>query len=390
MKVLIVHNYYQHWGGEDESTVQEFRLLKRYGHEVQLYFRHNDEIKSFSPLRKVLLFFEPTWSLRSYREIKKVIQEFRPEVAHFQNFFPLISPSAYYACAESGVPIIQTLRNYRLLCPIGYFFRNGTICEDCLKHTLWRSIRYSCYHNSRIQTASIALMLKTHNLLKTWQKKVDAFIALTEFSRRKFIEGGLPESKIFVRPNFLEEDPGVGESVREYALFVGRLSPEKGLVTLLEEWCNLPDVPLKIVGDGPMRRWIEEYIRRNELRQIELVGFVPLKVVLKYLKKALFLVMPSIWYETFGRTIIEAYATGTPVIASRLGAMAELVEDGRTGMLFNPNEPGDLTSKVQYVLEHPEEMARLGQEARYVFEQRYSSKSAYMSLIEIYRKVLGK
>jgi len=390
MRILMIHNYYQQWGGEDESTEQELQLLQRHGHEVRLYFRHNDEIKTFSSLRKGLLFFEPTWSLRSYREAKHVIREFKPEIVHFQNFFPLVSPSAYYACVESDAPIVQTLHNYRLLCPIGWFVRNGEVCEMCLTHSLWRGVLYGCYHGSRIQTASIALMLTTHRLLKTWLRKVDVYIALTEFSRRKFIEGGFPKSKIFVRPNFLDKDPGLGGPIREYALFVGRLSPEKGLVTLLEAWLNLPHVPLKIVGDGPLRPRIEDYIGQNELGQIELVGFVPLQRVLQYLQKALFLVMPSVWYETFGRTIIEAYATGTPVIASRLGAMADLVEDGKTGLLFNPGEPDDLTAKVQYALEHPEEMARWGREARYVFEQRYSSESAYKSLMEIYEKVRSK
>lgn len=390
MRVLIVHNYYQRRGGEDEATEQEFQLLKRHGHRVHFYCRHNDEIKTFSVLRRGLLFFEATWSLRSYREVKQVIKEFKPDIVHCHNFFPLVSPSVYYACAECGVRVIQTLDDYRLLCPTGWFYRQGKVCEVCLTHSLWQGVLYGCYHNSRVQTASIALMLATHRLLRTWIRKVDAYIALTEFSRRKFIEGGFSESKIFVQPNFLAEDPGLGDPVREYAIFVGRLSPEKGLDILLESWRSLPDVPLKIVGDGPLRPWVEEYIRQNNMKQIELVGFVPLNVVLQYLKGAFFLVMPSVWYETFGRTIIEAYATGTPVIAGSLGAMAELVEDGKTGLLFKPGEPKDLITKVHYALGRPEELARWGQEARRIFEQKYSSDSAYKNLLKIYERVSGK
>jgi len=390
MRILMVHNYYQRWGGEDESTEQELRLLSRHGHEVRLYSRHNNEIKAFSLLRKGLLFFEPTWSWKSYNEIKRILLEFQPDIVHFQNFFPLISPAAYYACAEIGVPTIQTLRNYRLLCPIGWLFRGGSICEECSKHSLWRGIRYGCYHNSRLQTASIVLMLKMHRLLGTWQKKVDIFIALTEFARRKFVEGGLPASRIVVRPNFLGDDPGFAETIREYVLFVGRLSAEKGLTVLLEAWRDLPDVPLKIVGDGPIRPWVEGYIRRNRLRKVELVGFVPLAEVLQYLRGAFLLVMPSMWYETFGRTIIEAYATGTPVIASRLGAMAELVEEDETGLLFNPGDPGDLVAKVRYAMEHSQEVARWGRNARLVFERRYSADAAYESLMTIYDMARGK
>ncbi len=388
MRILVVHNYYQRRGGEDESTDQEVHLLRKYGHQVKLYSRHNDEIKSFSLPRKALLFLEPTWSSRSYQEIKRVIQEFRPDIVHFQNFFPLISPAAYYACAESRVPVVQTLRNYRLLCPSGLFFRDGKVCEECMGHSLWRSLFYGCYRNSRIQTAPVVLMLLTHRMLRTWLRKVDAYIALTEFSKQRFVEGGLPEDKIFVRPNFLSEDPGPGELKREFGVFVGRLSPEKGLKVLLEAWRGLPDVPLKIVGDGPLRPWIEEYIRQNGLDKVELVGFVSSDVVLEYLKRALFLVVPSVWYETFGRTIIEAYATGTPVVASRLGAMVDLVEEGRTGLLFNPGNSEDLKAKIWYIIEHPDEARCWGQKARHVFEEKYSSHSAYVSLIEIYRKAL--
>ena len=390
MRILMVHNYYQRRGGEDESTKCELRLLRKRGHDVRLYSRHNDEIKTFSLLRKGLLFFEPTWSWKSHQEMKSVIREFKPEVVHFQNFFPLISPSAYYACAESDVPVIQTLRNYRLLCPIGSFSRNGRVCEECLMHSLWRGIRYGCYHDSRIQTASIALMLGVHRLLNTWQERVDAFIALTEFSSRKFIEGGLPASKLFIRPNFLDRDPGIGEELRDYALFVGRLSEEKGLTTLLEAWRGLPKVPLKIIGDGPLRPQLEGFVRQHALMQVELIGFVHQDVVLAYLKRASFLVMPSVWYETFGRTIIEAYATGTPVLASRLGAMAEIVETGWTGLHFTPGNSEDLAAKVNWAWRHPKEIAEMSREARREYEEKYTAERNYEMLMEIYQMAIEK
>lgn len=385
MRILMIHNYYQCRGGEDESAEQELQLLKAYGHEVQFYSRHNNEIKSFCPLRKGLLFFETSWSLKSYREIKEIIRKFNPDIAHFHNIFPLISPSAYYACMESGVPVVQTLRDWRLLCPLGWFFRNGAICEECFKRSLFRGILHGCYHESHIQTIPIVLMLKVHRLLNTWQKKVDAFITLTDFSSRKFIEGGLPATKIFTRPNFLAKDPGIGESARNYALFVGRLSMEKGVITLLKAWKELPEIPLKIVGEGPLRPRLERYIREHALTQVELIGYVPLDVVFECLKKSLFIVMPSTSQETFGRIIIEAYATGTPVIASRIGAIIDLVEEGKTGLLFKPCDPDDLLAKVQYTLEHPTEVANWRQEARYTFEQKFSSEVAYKRLMEIYR-----
>lgn len=383
-RILMVHNYYQQWGGEDASTEQEVDLLRKHGHEVLLYSRHNDEIKSYSLLRKGLLFFETTWSWQSYREIKRVIQEYKPDIAHFQNFFPLISPSAIYACREKGVPVVQSLRDYRLLCPTGWFFRSGSVCEEC-KVSLWRSVRYGCYHSSHIQTMSIALMLKTHRLLKTWSRMIDAYIALTEFSRNKFIEGGLPQGRIFVRPNFLSNIPEIKKTEKRYALFIGRLSPEKGLDTLLEAWRKLPNVPLKIVGNGPLRKWIQEFTERLGLDQVEMCGFLSHEEVLDCLGKAFLLVVPSRWYEGFPRVILEAYALGVPVVASDLGSMPELVRDKETGLLFKVGDSEDLAYKVRLAIEHPVDLARWGERAHQIFEEQYTARSAYERLINIYK-----
>jgi glycosyltransferase involved in cell wall biosynthesis len=231
-------------------------------------------------------------------------------------------------------------------------------------------------------------MLKTHRLTNTWEDKVDAYITLSKFTRRKFIEGGLPESKLFVRPNFLFEDPGIGDHHREYALFIGRLSPEKGVMTMIDAWKNHPNIPLKIIGEGPQRPEIEEKIRLYKLNQIELLGFLPLNEVFKALKKATFLVMPSAWYEPFGRVIIEAYATATPVIASRIGGMEELIVEESTGLLFNPGDAQDLSNQIQYGIDHPQELSSWGKQARLEYERKYTADRAYEHLISIYGEVL--
>jgi glycosyltransferase involved in cell wall biosynthesis len=389
MRVLQVHNYYQQWGGEDEQTEHELRLLKSHNHTVQLYSRHNDEIKNYGFIRKGMLFFETTWSHRSYRELREIIITFKPEIVHFQNFFPLISPSAYYACSSLNVPCVQTLHNYRMMCPMGNLVRDGIPCEECRSHSLLKSIQYACYRNSRIQSASVAFMLKVHRLLKTWTQNIDGFIAVSEFSRRKFVEAGIPSHAIEVRPNFLNGDPGLGEGMRDHAIFVGRLEQQKGIQILLQAWRQLPHIPLIVIGKGPLGSWASNYVRKNNLRHITLVGFVPFDEVLEYLKRSLFLVMPSTWYETFGRTIIEAFATSTPVIASRLGAMAELVTDMRNGLLFNPGDADDLACKAQYLASHPLEIDRLGKAARSEFNDKYTSQAAHSRLIEIYDKVIS-
>jgi glycosyltransferase involved in cell wall biosynthesis len=387
LRILFVHNYYQKRGGEDESTEQEIKLLKKYGHDVKLYSRHNDEIKKYSSLKKSSLFFETTWSMKTYREVTQLLTTYQPDLVHVQNFFPLVSPSVFYACAANGIPTVFTIRNYRLLCPIGLFFRDGEICEECLEHSLFKSIKYACYHNSRTQTTSVALALKSHRLLHTWKTKVDLFIALSEFTRQKFISIGIPESKIHIRPNFLEMDPGVGEVEREYALFAGRLSPEKGVLELVRAWKNIPNLPLVIVGDGPLRNKLENYINENNLLDIKLLGFLPLDQLLEVMKKALFLVVPSLLYETFGRIVIEAYATGTPVIASNIGVVASLVKEGITGVTYNPKEPMDLPKKISYALEDPDRLQVWSEEARSVFEKTYSSTNAYKNLIQIYNRL---
>lgn len=388
MRILMIHNYFQQWGGEDQSTEQELELLRSRGEEVEFYYRHNDEIKNFSKPRLAGLFFETTWSPRSYNEVTEVIKRFKPDVIHCQNFFTLVSPAIFYAAARSKVPIIQTLRDFRILCPIGWFIRDGQICEECMTHSLWRGIKYGCYRGSSAQTASIALMIKTHRILNTWNKRVNGFIALTEFSRNKFIEGGVPPEKIVVRPNFMSTDPGVQAQPREYALFVGRMSAEKGIKTLLEAWRQIPDLPLKVVGGGEEEQWAKDFIAQHNLTNVELVGFQKSEQVIEYQRRAKLLIMPSMWYETFGRVILEGYAVGTPALVSNLGAMAELVDEHKTGLRFTPGDADDLARKVRYAVEHPEQLQDWGHNARRKLEEQYSAESAYTRLMSIYQQVI--
>jgi glycosyltransferase involved in cell wall biosynthesis len=387
MRILIAHNYTQQRGGADEAAEQEAALLRQHGHEVAFYTRHNDEVKQFSSLRKGLLFFEPTWSPKTYREASQTIQTFQPDVLHCHSFFPLISPAIYDAAAKQDIPVVQTLHEYRLLCPIGWLFRDNQVCEECIDHSYLRGIWHGCYQDSRAKTASVALMLQIHRMRQTWTKKVHALVTPTKFAQQKIISGGFSHKKVWVHSNFLSQDPGFADHSRSYALYAGRLSPEKGLVPLLQAWKHLPHVPLKIIGNGPLQGWMEDYIAKHQLNQIELLGFRPLSVVLEHLKQALVLLLPSICYETFGRTIMEAYATGTPVIASRLGAMAELVVEGKTGFLAKPNDAEDLAKTVDLAIADRDRLQHLGRQARKLYEQSFTPEIAYRQLMEIYRYV---
>ncbi len=389
-KVLLVHNRYQQRGGEDSVMQAEKALLSAAGHEVAEYSRHNDEIVNYGLWQKATLAPRTVWAWDSYRQLKTLLQTEKPDLAHFHNTFPLISPAAYEACREAGVPVVQTLHNYRLFCPAATFFRDGQVCEECVQHSLWRGIRYGCYRNSRPATATVALMLAVHRRRRTWTRQVDCYVALTEFSRRKFIEAGLPAERIVVKPNFVHPDPRARNDRGEYALFVGRLSPEKGLRTLLHAWQRLRDrVPLRIVGDGPLRSELEAGASCRGLSNISFEGRLPRDRTLKAMKGARFLVFPSEWYECFPVTIVEAFACGVPVVASRLGAMEEIVGDGRTGLHFTPGDSDDLAAKVEWAWTHPERMEEMGREARAEYEAKYTAERNYQMLMDIYKRAMG-
>jgi glycosyltransferase involved in cell wall biosynthesis len=377
MKILLCHNYYQQPGGEDQSFAAEARLLETHGHDVQRFTLHNDSIDEMSHWDLARRTF---WNRDTFHTLRRLIRRQRPDVMHCTNTFPLISPAAYYAARAEGVPVVQSLRNYRLLCPNALFLRDGKVCEDCLgKSVPWPGVLHGCYRDSRPASAVVAGMIAGHRAMRTWTRAVDLYFTLTEFARGKFIEGGLPADRIAVKPNFIDPDPGVGTGQGGYAIFVGRLSPEKGIETLLAAWKQMSaELPLRIVGDGPLLEQVRLAAASDP--HIESLGRRTPAEVLDLIGAASCLVMPSIWYETFGRTIIEAYAKGTPVVASRIGALAELVEEERTGLLFRPGDPADLAAKVQRNLSH----MRL--EARREYQRKYTGTINYAQLMAIYHE----
>jgi glycosyltransferase involved in cell wall biosynthesis len=390
MKVLVVHNRYQQHGGEDAAVIAEIRQLTSHGDTVVLYERHNDELRGLTLSGAIKSGLETLWASKSHRELRHIISESKPDIAHFHNTFPLISPSGYYACAEAGVPVVQTLHNYRLLCPAATLMRKGGVCETCLGRTVPVSgVLHACYHQSFPQTAVLAAMLTAHKILRTWSSKVAAYIALSEFARQKFIQGGLPEARIFVKPNFVHPDPGRKRRAGGYALFVGRLSAEKGLQVLLQAWRALSErIPLVVIGDGPMRREIEDAKARLGLTQVNVLGSVGSKEVLQWMHGARFLVCPSLWFEGFPLVVAEAFASALPVIASRLGSLAEVVQHGRTGLHFTAGKSEDLAEKVEWAWTNSEQVEQMGRLARHEYERKYTAERNYRSLMRIYDQVL--
>lgn len=387
-RILVVHNSYQHAGGEDAVFVAETALLRQRGRDVVEYTEDNKRINGMS---QVSVAAQSMWSTRTCLRLLQILRSSQPHVAHFHNIFPLISPSAYSACRKVGVPVVQTLHNFRLLCPAATFFRDGRVCEDCMHRTPpWPGIVHACYRDSRGQTGVVAVMLAVHWWLKTWSGRVDVYIALTEFARKKFIQGGIPAEKIVVKPNFVHPDPGMRESGGEYALFVGRLSPEKGVSTLLKAWRSLKDVPLNIAGEGPLCEKVHAFINREKLENVELLGQRSHEEIVALMKGARFLVFPSEWYEGFPMTLVEAFACGVPVVASRLGGMAEIVEEGHTGLFFQPGDSANLAEKVRWAMDHPDAMREMGVKARQAYEEKYTAEKNYQILLNIYERAVGE
>jgi glycosyltransferase involved in cell wall biosynthesis len=379
MKILIAHNAYQHRGGEDAVVEAETALLREQGHEVEMYQQHNDALNHMSRAAAAV---STIWSQRSAHDIEDLCERFAPDVIHVHNTFPLISPSLYWAAARRKVPVVQTLHNFRLLCPQAIFLRDGKICEDCIGKVPWRAITRKCYRASTMQSAVVTSMLTTHRAIGTYRDRVTRYIALNPFARDKYIEGGLPAQRIRIKPNFVATADKPVWAGRHGGLYVGRLSSEKGLDVLVSALRLAPHVPVEAIGSGPLEELARESFGERYL------GYRPLGDIMTRMGRAQFLVLPSICYENSPRTIVEAFSCGLPVIASRLGALADIVGDGVTGLLFNPGDANDLAKKVTWAASHPEQMVRMGQAARVEYEAKYTPERNYEILMDIYEDAI--
>jgi len=389
MKLLLAHNRYLHAGGEDVVFRREGELLRSAGHDVVEYVRHNSDISKDGILSNIRAATRTFWARNTAQEMRSLLRSVKPHLVHFHNTFPLISPAAYYVCKEEGVPVVQSLHNPRIMCPAATLYREGRTCEDCLGRTFaWPGVVHACYHNSRSQTAVVAGMLGLHRLLGTWQERVDAYIVFTEFFRQKFIAAGVPREKIFAKPHFLNTDPGMKQQRGgDYALFLGRLAPEKGVLTLLKAWRTLKHIPLQVAGHGQLQKEVHEF--EQDHAWVKTLPYLPHKECFDLIKGARFLVWPSEGYcETFGLVAIEAFACGTPVIASSSGAMKELVEDGKTGLHFEPGNAEDLAAKVEWAWTHPHEMESMGRAGRAEYMSKYTAAGNYETLMEIYNRAI--
>ncbi len=388
-KILLVHEFYQTHGpsGEDSMFLAERRLLEEGGHEIRSFELHNDAIGGSSWARAQVA-IESLWSVPAYRALRRAIREFRPDIVHCHNTFPLISPSAYRAAHDEGVAVVQTLHNYRLICPSGLLQRDQRPCEDCVGHVPWSSVRHGCYRGSRAASAAAAAMLVLNRALGTFRTEVDRYIVLTEFARTLLIRGGLPAERLVVRANGLATDPGVGRGDGGYALFVGRLTAEKGVSTLIEAWSAYHPLPLVVAGDGPLRAGLESQARAAAA-PIEFLGQVQRARVLDLMKRATLLVIPSECYEGMPVTFLEATACGCPIAASKLGGLAELMVEGVHGAHFSAGDPQSIIGAITRLLASPERLSAIRHRNRALFEARYAPAEALRSLNAVYHQAMA-
>ena len=383
MRVLMLHNRYLIPGGEDQCSIAEAALLRDHGHEVELLEEDNRRIEQLGQARTAM---RTVWSRESYRRIDELLQARAFDILHVQNFFPLWSPSVYYAASRNRVPVVQTLHNYRLMCVNSLFFRDQHICQECLGRFLpWHGVLHACYRNSRAASAVVAGMVGAHKLAGTWRERVAAYIAVSEFAREIYVGGGLPAEKITVKPNFIHPSPSPGNGGGGYALYVGRLSQEKGIATMLNAWEAAHEaIPLRIVGEGSLAALVTATAR--QCNNVEYLGARSLPDVLDLMRSAEFLVFPSEWYETMGRTIMEAFAVGTPVVATSIGPPATMVVSGETGFHFTPGSVAELRERVEWCSQNVDQLRTMRPKARQAFEDRYTGAANARMLLAIYER----
>jgi glycosyltransferase involved in cell wall biosynthesis len=378
MRVLILHSRYRSGpaSGENRVVEDEARLLNEAGHHVEMFA---PELGQPSGFDLVSAGIGMIWSRRSAQHVMTLIDRSNPNLVHCHNLFPALSPAVIRA-TRNAMPVVMTLHNYRLQCLPATFFRDGTICEDCLGRTPWPGVLHRCYQNSVAASAALASSLVLHERIGTFQR-VNLYLAISEFVRRKHIQGGFSPSQIIVKPHFTwpaERRDGPGQ----YFLFLGRLSSEKGVDALLRAWAKVP-AKLLVAGDGPEAA----RLRAMAPNKVEFRGTVSPDEVLALLRHARALVVPSTWHEGAGRVVLEAYATGVPVLASRVGALPETVQDEVTGLLLPPTDVEAWAQAALRLLEDSESK-RMGEAAWNLWNERYGPETGLQNIQDAYRRVL--
>ncbi len=388
-KVLIVHNYYQIPGGEDTVVVNEKKMLEEHGHEVILYTRNNSELKEMRKIQKLLLPITTIFNFRTYHNIKKIIIQNKIDIIHVHNTLNLVSPAVYYAARACKIPVVQTIHNFRLLCPGATFYRDGHICEDCVTQGLGCAIKHGCYRGRKIQTLACVVSTLFHRMTGIYGKI--NYICLTEFNKEKLLQlKQIKPEKIFIKPNFVAD---IGNIIpysqrQNQFVFAGRIDSLKGVDVLLEAWKlmgnNAPR--LVICGIGPLEEWCKEYIEKNCLTSVSMKGFVPNIEARKIIANSKALVLPTQWYEGFPMSIVEAFAVGTPVICSDLGNAGNLILEGVNGSKFKKDSSIELLEAINRLMTYEQ----ISESTLQDYKSRYTVDKNYSELVYIYASVMRR
>ena len=387
MRVLIAHNRYQQPGGEDQVVRAEAAMLRHHGLCVEELAFDNEGIHGITGQLRAAAnsFFSPS----AYRRVQQAIRLFQPDLLHIHNFMPTLSPAVFFAGRHGRVPIVQTLHNYRLICAKGTLYRDGRPCEKCSEqNSFLPGVALGCYRGSRLGSAVVGGTVALHASLGTWQNRVDRYIALTEFAAEKLGRQRVPFDRVRVKPNFVP-DRGTGSGDQQVALFVGRLSEEKGIGTLLAaDAAHALPLPVVIVGDGPLREQVKAACARPGSR-LTAVGHENPAQVLERMKRAAVLLVPSVWYEGFPVSVVEALSVGVPVIASNLGGLPEIVPHGECGLLHAPGDAASLVEALHTFQAMPaEQKVKLRITSRKRYMDRYSEGINYAQLNDIYAQAI--
>lgn len=385
MRILLIHNHYQSLGGEDSVFENEKKSLIKAGHEVLVYTDNNIRINSF--LQKVLTAFSVIYSFKSARKIRSIIQSENPDIVHVHNFFPLISPSVFWVCQEQSIPVVHTLHNFRSICPTALLFHDGEIIEKSVKKSAWWTLRKKVYKKSFFGTLTLILSVEFHKYFGTWRNKVDAFIALSDFSKDKFLQAGWPPSKIHIKPNYTVPKTGglngPKPKHKKFALFVGRLSEEKGIEFLVNAWSKL-DYQLYIVGSGPLSELVNDFDADN----ITCLGQVEPSHVRELMVAAKCLVMTSTWYEGFPMVLTEAFESSLPAIVPNLGSMGTIIEHDENGLKYDSGSESSFSEMVNLLFENQNFQKKLSNGARNSYVSNYSELTNVSMLLKIYKSVI--
>lgn len=388
MRILLIHDFYQQFGGADWIALQEKEYLERTD-DLYFYSKHNNDIDTPTLGKKLSFAADTMYSRRVADEVRDIVQHFVPEFAYVHNLYPLMSPAVIHVLHSLRVPILQNFQDFRTICPNGLFFANGKTCERCIQGNFLHAVSQRCYKQSYALSSLYAASVGLYRMMGAI-RKVNAYLFCTPFAQQKFVAAGIPVAKTFIKPNYVDaSNVRPSTEVGSYAAFLGRLAPEKGLWTLVRAFETLPHRQLKIAGRGPVEDDLRRYVHERGIANIEFVGFKTGEEKRDFLRNSAFAVVSSECYEQLPISILEAFTVGKPVIASDLGSIPYIIEDGKNGLLYKIGVAEDLACKADFLFNDSEMAVRMGRYARHLIDTVYSPGHGRKLLLEIFRQVTG-